>query len=179
MNGNLPPSLDRFAAELEQAIGRELGRRNRRLPRALHARSRLLAGTTLGAAATGVLLAIVLSTAGSSPAFAVTRNRDGSYSVKLRSLSAIPQVNRELSKLGLHAVLVPTGEKCPTPPQRYAVPIRLLSPPGHPPRYRVYYLVSPPHPALPTRTTGPAPAPSPPPYIRIAVCGTPPIPSSR
>ena len=79
MNDKLPPSLNRFAAELEQAIRRELGsRRYRRLGRVLRARPRLLAGTTVGAAGTGVVLALVLSAAGSSPAFAVSRNRDGS-----------------------------------------------------------------------------------------------------
>ena len=54
MNDNLPPSLNRFAAELEQAIRRELGsRRDHRVVRLLRARPRLLAGTTIGAAGTG------------------------------------------------------------------------------------------------------------------------------
>ena len=59
------------------------------------------------------MLAIVLSAAGSSPAFAVTRNRDGSYSVTLRSLSAIPAANRTLSQMGLHATLVQAAANCP------------------------------------------------------------------
>ena len=55
MNDNLPASLNRFAAELEQAIRRELdARRDHRLVRLLRARPRLLAGTTIGAAGTAL-----------------------------------------------------------------------------------------------------------------------------
>lgn len=104
MNDNLPPSLNRFAAELEHAIRRELApRRAQRLSRVLRARRRLLAGTSIGAAGTATVLALVLSAAGSTPAFAVTRHRDGSYSVTLRSLSAIPAANAKLARMGVHA----------------------------------------------------------------------------
>ncbi len=138
MNDNFPPSLNQFAGELEQAIRRELGaRRGHRLFRLPGARPRLLAGTTIGATATGALLAIVLSAAGSSPAFAVTRNRDGSYTVTLRSLSAIPAANRKLSQMGLHATLVETAANCrqSSHPVRTPVPIPLhfrLPPPPRP-----------------------------------------------
>ncbi len=132
MNDNLPPSLNRFAAEQEQAIRRELGpRRDHRLVRLLRARPRLLAGTTIGAAGTGAVLAIVLSAAASSPAFAVTRDRDGSYSVTLRSLSAIPAANRKLSEMGLHATLVRVAANCPT--QR--PPLHVRTPVPTPPRF--------------------------------------------
>lgn len=113
MNDKLPPSLNRFAAELEQAIRRELGsRRDRRLGRVLRARPRLLAGTTVGAAGTGVVLALVLSAAGSSPAFAVSRNRDGSYSVTLRSLRAIPAANAKLARMGVPARFMSVRGTC-------------------------------------------------------------------
>jgi hypothetical protein len=112
VNDNLPPSLNRFAAELERAIRREDSRRDRRLGRVLLARPRLLAGTTVGAAGTGAVLALVLSAAGSSPAFAVTRNRDGSYSVTLRSLRAIPAANAKLARMGVPARFVPVRATC-------------------------------------------------------------------
>jgi hypothetical protein len=113
MNDKLPPSLIRFAAELEQAIRDELRpRRDRRLGRVLRARPRLLAGTTVGAASIGVGLALVLSAAGSSPAFAVTRHRDGSYTVALRTLTAIPAANRKLSRLGARAWITKVGPGC-------------------------------------------------------------------
>lgn len=134
MNDNLPPGLDRFAAELEQAIRHELGaRRDHRLVRLLRTQPRLLAGTTIGAAGTGAVLAIVLSAAGSSPAFAVTRNRDGSYSVTLRSLTAIPAANRRLSQMGAHAVLVRAAVNC-TPPRAVRIPARDFPTPIRPTR---------------------------------------------
>jgi hypothetical protein len=169
VNDNLPPSLNRFGAELEQAIRRELGsRRDHRLLRLLRARPRLLAGTTVGAAATGALLAIVLSAAGSSPAFAVARNRDGSYTVTLRSLSAIPAANRKLSQLGLRTVLVQNAAKCPAP--KHPVPV-----PVPPPPLRV--LIPAPRPPLRHRIPVPTPGPIPP-HIRITVCDPPPLPGS-
>jgi hypothetical protein len=113
VSDNLPPSLNRFAAELEQAIRRELTpRRDRRLGRVLLARPRLLAGTTVGAAGSAAVLALVLSAAGSSPAFAVSRNRDGSYSVTLRSLSAIPAANAKLARMGVPARFVQVQATC-------------------------------------------------------------------
>jgi hypothetical protein len=175
VNDNLPPSLKRFAAELEQAIRRELGpRRDHRLVRLLRARPRLLAGTTIGAAGTGAVLAIVLSAAGSSPAFAVTRNRDGSYSVTLRSLSAIPAANRKLSQMGLHATLVQAAPDCrpqqPPHPVRIPAPIPAPHPPLHARIPVPISAVSIPRPisALPT-----------PQHLRIAVCDPPPLPGGN
>lgn len=183
MNDNLPPSLNRFAAELEQAIRRELGaRRDHRLVRLLRARPRLLAGTTIGAAGTGAVLAIVLSAAGSSPAFAVTRNRDGSYSLTLRSLSAIPAANRKLSKMGLHATLVQAAANCPTqrPPHPVRTPVPIPAP--HPP---LHFRIPAPHPPLHVRFPPPHPPlhfPIPVPiplHLRIPVCGPPPLPGNN
>lgn len=174
MNENLPSSLNRFAAELEQAIRRELGSRHQhRLLRLLRARPRLLTGTTIGAATTGAVVAIVLSAAGSSPAFAVTRNRDGSYSVTLRSLSAIPAANRELSQMGLHATLVRAAAKCPT--QR--PPLHVRTPVPAPVPAPLHLRIPPPHPRRHRRIPVPIPAPVPP-HSRIAVCGPPPLPGS-
>ena len=170
MNDNLPPSLNRFAAELEHAIRHELGpRRDHRLVRLLRARPRLLAGTTVGAAGTGAVLAIVLGAAGSSPAFAVTRDRDGSYSVTLRSLSAIPAANRKLSEMGLRATLVQTVAKCPT--RRRPHPVRTPVPvPG--PVAPLHVRIPPTRPPLHHRTPVPVPR-----LIRIGVCGPPPLPA--
>jgi hypothetical protein len=183
VNDNLPPSLNRFAAELEQAIRRELGpHRDRRLVRLLRARPRLLAGTTIGAAGTGVVLAIVLGAAGSSPAFAVTRNRDGSYSVTLRSLTAIPAANRKLSQMGLRATLVQAAANCPTqgPPQpvRIPFPIPAPRPPLHlqvpSPRPPLHLRFPAPHPPVHHRIPAPIP-----PHLRIPVCGPPPLPGGN
>jgi hypothetical protein len=84
----------------------------RRDRRVLRLRPRVLAGTTVGAAGTAVVLALVLSAAGSSPAFAVTRNRDGSYSVTLRALSALPAANAKLARMGVPARLVQVPANC-------------------------------------------------------------------
>jgi hypothetical protein len=168
VNDNLPPSLNRFAAELEPAIRRELGpRRDHHLVRLLRARPRLLAGTTIGAAGTGAVLAIVLNAAGSSPAFAVTRNRDDSYSVTLRSLSAIPAANRKLSQMGLHAVLVQAAADCHTP-QTVQIPAQQAPIPSPPSNTVVH--------TIPAQQ---APIPSPSSNTAVRVCRSPPLPGGN
>ncbi len=83
------------------------------------ARPRILAGTTAGAAALATAAAVIVSAASSSPAFAVTRNHDGSYTVQIHSWSAIGAANRALHGMDLRAVVVPVNVSCdgtmPTP----------------------------------------------------------------
>lgn len=113
MNDQLPPSLNRFAAELEQAIRLELApRRDRRFGRVLRSRPRLLLGTTVGAAGTGAVLALVLSAAGSAPAFAVTRDSNGLVDVTLSDLSDLPALNQELAQDGIPVTAVPLSTSC-------------------------------------------------------------------
>ncbi len=74
----------------------------------------VLSTTGLAAIVAGVVLALVLSVAGSSPAFAVTRNPDGSYSLTLRALSAIPAANAKLARIGVPARFVQVRARCTT-----------------------------------------------------------------
>ena len=114
---DLPPSLTRFAAELERALRHELGvvgTRAGRDKRRLRAHPRLLAGTSLGVAGAGAALALALTAASSPPAFAVTQNRDGTYSVAVRYMSAIPAANRRLSGMRLRVALVQVQAECKT-----------------------------------------------------------------
>jgi hypothetical protein len=99
-------------AELAPAIRREPTPRRGRVGRVMRIRPRLLAGTTVGAAGTGVVLALVLSAAGSSPAFAVTRNHDGTVTVWIRRSAGIAGANAKLRELGIRARVmtqVPAG----------------------------------------------------------------------
>jgi hypothetical protein len=104
---------DRLWRELVREHGAEFEQISGPAPRATRsARPRLLTGTTIGAAATATVLALVLSAAGSSPAFAVTHNRDGSYSVTLRALNAIPAANAKLVRMGVPARFVQVRGTC-------------------------------------------------------------------
>ncbi len=86
---------------------------DRRQRHSRRARPRVLAGTTAGLVGIGTAVALMLSAAGSSPAFAVTRNHDGTVTVALRTFSAIRDANAKLAGAGLPAKLVQVRVGCP------------------------------------------------------------------
>jgi hypothetical protein len=65
-------------------------------------RPRVLAGSTLGLAGVGTALVLALGAAGSTPAYAVTTNSDGSVLVTINQKSALPQANAKLTAMGIH-----------------------------------------------------------------------------
>ncbi len=69
---------------------------------ALLRRPRVLAGSTLALAGAGTALTLGLTAAGSTPAFAVTENGDGSVLVTINQKSALPQANAKLTAMGIH-----------------------------------------------------------------------------
>ena len=111
--------MSKFTDRLWREIVREHGAdlREQERPSAGHGRagrmSRLVAGSGLvGVAGLGAVLAIVLGSAGATPAYAVTHNRDGTYSVAVAKLEAIPFANARLRALGLRARLVAMDASC-------------------------------------------------------------------
>jgi hypothetical protein len=65
-------------------------------------RPRVLAGSTLALVGGGTALALALGAAGSTPAWAVTTDGDGSVLVTINQLSALPQANAKLTAMGTH-----------------------------------------------------------------------------
>lgn len=86
-------------AALAYADRPEPGRARRPRPRP---RPRVLAGSTLGLAGAGTALALALTATTSTPAFAVTRNGDGSVLVTINQTQALPQANQKLTDMGIH-----------------------------------------------------------------------------
>ena len=72
----------------------------------------LFGGGLAGVAGVGTAVAIALGTAGTSPAFAVTQNRDGSYTVQLWRASGIVGLNDRLARLGVPARAVQVSITC-------------------------------------------------------------------
>ena len=104
---------DRLWRQLIREHGSDLAQMRR--PAAKHAwrsRPRMLAGTTLGLAGIGTAAALLLGAASSSPAFAVTRNSDGTVSVSIDRLSGIAGANQKLASLGIRAKAVAVGAGC-------------------------------------------------------------------
>jgi hypothetical protein len=84
------------------------GRKQRRATR-----PQLLAGTTVGLAAIATAAALLLGASTSPPAFAVTRNPDGTVTVSLKQPSGIAGANRELAAMGVRAQIAAQAK---TPP---------------------------------------------------------------
>jgi hypothetical protein len=90
--------------------------------------SRVLAGGTLGLAGVGAALVLALSGSSAPPAYAVTRNGDGSVLVQINQLQSLPVANRKLTAMGIHeqiAIQMATG------PATVGGPVNCVpSPPG-------------------------------------------------
>ena len=67
----------------------------------LRGRPRLLAGSTLGLAGAGTALALALTGSAAPPAFAITRNVNGSVLVKISRLESLPEANHQLAAMGI------------------------------------------------------------------------------
>ena len=88
------------------------GRRGRKHGRAT--RPQLLAGTTVGVAAIATAAALLLGASTSPPAFAVTRNPDGTVTVSLKQPSGIAAANRKLAAMGVRAQIAAEAKTPPT-----------------------------------------------------------------
>lgn len=97
-------------------------------------RRRMLAGTGLGVVAAGISAALVLVTAGTGPAFAVTRNHDGSVSVVITRMAGISGANAKLAALGYRARLVQVTAACGPPPPGWRLGRQVPAPAGAIPR---------------------------------------------
>jgi hypothetical protein len=78
--------------------GRPASRRTRR--------PHVLAGGTLAVAGVGAAVALVLTSASGTPAFAVTESGDGTILVTLNQTQALPQANQKLAAMGFNEGIV-------------------------------------------------------------------------
>jgi hypothetical protein len=121
---------DRLWRELVKEHGPQLAQM--KPPAADHRRRqrpKLLAGTTVGLAGVGTAVALVVSAAGSSPAFAVTRNNDGTVTVWIKRIDGIAGANARLEALGVRARAVAVAAGCKPPPGFTVKPGRLIAAP--------------------------------------------------
>jgi hypothetical protein len=110
--------MNEFEDNLWLAVVREHGDQLARTERTAYtrrraSRRRLLAGTTAGLAAMATAGALLLSASTSPPAFAVTRNPDGTVTVNLRHPSGIAAANKKLAAMGVRAQIAVQAK---TPP---------------------------------------------------------------
>jgi hypothetical protein len=121
--------MSNFEDQLWSQLVRERGEQMRAAPRATAAlassvtattpatrrgrrlrRPALLTGSALGVA--GLASAGVLALTSASPAFAVTKNPNGTVDVTLSDLSDLPALNQQLAKDGIPVTAVPLSTSC-------------------------------------------------------------------
>jgi hypothetical protein len=103
MTTPIPPSLERFGEDLNRAAYRELSASSGPVGADVHRlRPRLLARGTLGLAGAGAAVLLAVSAAGTAPAFAITKNGDGSVTVQINEDAALSAANQKLTAMGIH-----------------------------------------------------------------------------
>ena len=103
---------DRLWRDLVRKHGADLAQMNMPPAKRPRRRPRLLAGTTLSLAGIGAAVVLLVSAAGSSPAFAVSRNANGTVTVTIQRIDAIHGANAKLAALGIRARLVEVMPGC-------------------------------------------------------------------
>ncbi len=103
---------DNLWRELEDTYGGELSQAEGPLSARPALRRPAIAGAGLGVVGAGAAAVLILTAAGSTPAFAVTPQRDGSVSVVIRRIDGIPGANRRLAELGIRARAVRVADGC-------------------------------------------------------------------
>ncbi len=104
---------DKLWLEVVREHGQDLTRARRPVRRHRRATSsQLLAGTTVGAAAAATAAALLFGASTSPPAFAVTRNPDGTVTINLMQRSGIAGANEKLAAMGVRARIA-VGTKTP------------------------------------------------------------------
>ncbi len=106
---------DNLWLEVVREHGDKLARARRPVRKHRRAtRHQLLAGTTVGLAAAATAAALLFAASTSPPAFAVTRNPDGTVTVNLRQPSGIAGANEKLAAMGVRAQIAVQAK---TPPK--------------------------------------------------------------
>ncbi|MEU6429596.1 hypothetical protein ABZ860_27180 [Microbispora sp. NPDC046973] len=102
---------DRLLAELKAEIAAREVRAH--TPRRRSVRTRVLAGAGIVAAAAAAV-AVPLVAGQQTPAYALTKNPDGSINLKINEFRDPDQVERDLAKMGVHADItyLPLGKRC-------------------------------------------------------------------
>jgi hypothetical protein len=127
---------------------------------------RLVAATSLGLAGVGAAVALVLGASATAPAFAVTRNNDGTVTISINRASGIAGANSRLRQLGIRAQVMqhaPAGFRCTStvvqPEQgapaseRYIAKVHWTIDPRRVPAGRTLALTPPLHPLAATAAT--------------------------
>lgn len=121
VDDHLPAHLERIGLQLTAAAhdlyGSTSTNQRQTWPRRLWAtlaRAPRIAVAACGAGvAAAVAVALVVATAGAPPAYALTANSNGSYTLTINDIAtAVPQVNAEFAKLGINAKAIPVTSSC-------------------------------------------------------------------
>jgi hypothetical protein len=113
---------DQLWADLVDEHGPALAVAQRATPPRGRGRPRVLAAVgAFGLVGVVTAVALTLTVTGASPAFAVTRNADGTVTVTIRQIEGVSGANAELARLGVRARAVTPDPGCTSDPVRARV----------------------------------------------------------
>ena len=98
---------DHLWAEFVRDHGNAVAQMSTPTARSVRRGPRLVAGTALGLAGVGAAVALVLGATTTTPAFAVTRNHDGTFTISIQGASGVAGANARLDRLGIRAQVMP------------------------------------------------------------------------
>ena len=115
MTDPIPPSLQRFGAQFEQAAPPRAWPHRPAKPVAASRFRVAAASTTALAAIAAAAVLVVDATSGAAPAYALTQNSNGTVTISLNNLTTgISQLNARLKQMGISYTVIPVTQNCPT-----------------------------------------------------------------
>ncbi len=83
-------------------------------PKRMHKRPLLLGGGVTALAGAVIAAVLAINATSAPPAYAVTRNADGTVTVTIKDLAtAVPELNAKFAKMGIDETVVPAEANCP------------------------------------------------------------------
>jgi hypothetical protein len=125
---------DALWTDLMDTHGDRLAAAQRPEPKHGTVRPLTLTAGALGAAGAATALALTLTATSGAPAYAVTRNFDGTIRVTIRDIAGVSGANAELAKLGVHARALPYSPECTAAVYPATPPGASAPRPGQPPK---------------------------------------------
>jgi hypothetical protein len=108
---------DRLLTELKAEVSERAGREHARSPRRITGRRALLASATVAGIAAAAVIAVPIMTGSGSPAYAVSKNSNGTINIEIWEFKEAKRLQADLRDIGVNVIVdyLPPGKRCQGP----------------------------------------------------------------